>query len=360
MTDEDLMRAAFAEARRALGHTGPNPIVGAVIYKGSEIIARGHHVRAGEPHAEIVALKQVPGDLSRCTLYSTLEPCAHHGRTGPCAEAIVAAKVGRVVYGCVDPNPLVGGRGIAIMKKAGIEVVGPVLEAEAQALIRDFALSVREKRPYVIAKAGMTLDARIATKKGEAKWITSEASRERAYVMRSQVQAIVVGVNTVIADSPSLTAHGKGVDPLRVVFDSKLRTPPKWKALRGTVIVCEKTASVQRQKALEQRGATVLRIGTNVKTVLRSLYRSRGIMRVLVEGGPRLMGSFADASLIDELALFVAPTLFGGAAPAFVLGDGVSKIKGARRFQFQRAEPIGGDLLLSYLAQPQRSNNPNR
>ncbi len=352
------MRAAFAEARQALGRTGPNPIVGAIIYKGSEIIARGHHARAGGPHAEVIALTQVPGDLSRCTLYSTLEPCAHHGRTGPCADAIVAAKVGRVVYGCVDPNPLVAGRGIAIMKKAGIDVVGPVLEAEAQALIRDFALSVREKRPYVIAKSGMTLDARIATQTGEAKWITSQAARDRAHLLRAQVQAIVVGVNTVIADDPMLTSHGKGVDPLRVVFDSKLRTPPSWRALRGAVIVCEKDAPRGREKALEKRGATVLRVGTKVKPALRELYRTRGIMRLLVEGGPRLMGSFADAGAIDELALFIAPTLFGGTAPPFVLGEGVNKIKRAQRFKLQNAEPIGDDLLLSYLAQT--SNKPKR
>ena len=356
-TDEDrvFMQAAFAEAKRALGRTGPNPIVGCVIVRAGEIVARGYHHKAGEPHAEIMALRDAAAagvDASECTLYSTLEPCAHQGLTGPCAKAIVAARVPRVVYGCEDPNPLVSGRGLLMLEGGAVRVVGPVLEAAAQALILDFTVSVGEKRPYVIVKAGVTLDARVATKSGEAKWITSEQARARGHVLRAEVQAIAVGVGTVLADDPALTTHGRGADPLRVVFDTRLRTPPKAKLVSGAVIVCAKTAPATRERALVARGASVLRLPgstIDVRRALRELYKTRGIMRLLVEGGPRLVGSLADAGLVDELVMFMAPTIFGGAAPSFIAGEGVSKLRQAPRFSLEGVERIGDELMLRYL-----------
>jgi diaminohydroxyphosphoribosylaminopyrimidine deaminase/5-amino-6-(5-phosphoribosylamino)uracil reductase len=353
--DAVFMRAAILEAKKALGRTGPNPIVGAVLVKDGDIVARGYHRKAGEPHAEINALKDAAAngvDASACTLYSTLEPCSHHGRTAPCATALIDARVRRVVYGCQDPNPIVAGRGLRMLREARVEVVGPVLEEDARALIRDFALSMAEERPYVIVKAGMTLDARVATRSGESKWITSEAARARGHQLRAEVQAIAVGVGTVLADDPLLTARGNGPDPVRVVLDTTLRTPPKKRVVPGTIFVCKKTASLAKERALVKAGATVLRATgdrVDVKKTLQMLYRTRGIMRLLVEGGPRLVGSLVDAGLCDELVLFVAPTLVGGAAPSFVAGKGVATLRAAPRFRFLGMEQIDGDLMLRYV-----------
>lgn len=349
------MRAAFEEAKKGLGRTGPNPIVGAVLVEDGNIVARGYHHKAGEPHAEIMAMRdaQVSGvDLSRCTLYSTLEPCVHLGRTGPCAKAIIEAKIPRVVYGCVDPNPLVAGRGLKLLEGARVAVTGPVLEEDALALIRDFSVSMAEKRPYVIVKAGMTLDARIATKSGESKWITSEAARARGHRLRAEAQAIAVGVGTVLKDDPTLTAHGIGPDPLRLVFDTTLRTPARRKLVPGTIFLCAKGASLQRERAIEKAGGTVLRMsGTrvDVKLALQRLYKERGIMRLYVEGGPTFVGSLFDAGIVDEIVVFIAPVVFGGPAPSFVGGRGVKALKRAARYRLAALEPIGEDVMLRYV-----------
>ncbi len=362
MSHEAAMREALAEAKKGLGRTGPNPSVGAIFVQDGQVVARGYHRGAGQPHAEIEALNDAAAsgiDVRRGgTFYVTLEPCCHQGRTPPCTEALLAAGVSKVVYGCIDPNPLVSGEGLACLRQAGVEIVGPVLEAEAQALISDFTLSLSEKRPWVVAKAGISLDGRVATKNGESKWITSEAARREARKLRKQAQAIVVGIGTVLADDPELTVRDgtNGDEPVRLVFDAGLRLPPRAKVVSGArgrcVVLTGAKGSKAREKALAARGVEILRLPGARPDPLRALrlvYKKLGFTRVFVEGGPTLLGALADRGLIDELHLFVAPLLFGGGAPSFVAGDGVKRISRALRFSAPEVTTIGDNLHLRYL-----------
>ena len=223
MSDEDYMREALRLARNALGRTSPNPLVGAVVVREGRIVGAGWHRKAGTPHAEVHALAMAGSLAQGATVYVTLEPCSHHGRTGPCAEALVQAGVSRVVIGMQDPNPLVAGRGIAILEKAGIDVTCGILEEEAKALNEVFLKWILQREPFVVLKTAMTLDGKITTSTGESRWITNEASRQRSHELRDIYDAILVGIGTVLADDPSLTTRlpgGLGKNPLRVILDS--------------------------------------------------------------------------------------------------------------------------------------------
>ncbi|MBI4816255.1 MAG: bifunctional diaminohydroxyphosphoribosylaminopyrimidine deaminase/5-amino-6-(5-phosphoribosylamino)uracil reductase RibD [Deltaproteobacteria bacterium] len=361
------MNRALVEARKGIGRTSPNPTVGAVIARDGVIIATGWHRRAGTAHAEIVALEAAGEDARGATLYSTLEPCVHHGRTGPCTEAILGAGIARVVVGAIDPNPRVKRRGIARLRSQGVEVVHGVRANECEALNEPFNHAIVTGRPFIVAKAAASLDGRIATRLGESKWITSEAARRRGRALRGELDAILVGIGTVLADDPLLTARQRGAhDPVRVILDSNLRTPPKAQVVATarktrTMIFTTPTADVARRRRLERQGVEVHTVSSDggrvdLRVVLAALY-AEGLNGVLVEGGAEVLGSFFDAELVDKLVLFLAPFVIGGAdSPAFAGGHGIAALGNARRFERTSVEVVAGDVMIT--AHTKRARRP--
>lgn len=347
-TDERWMAEAIAEATRELGRTGPNPAVGAVLVHGETVVGRGRY-RHGDKHAEIVAMDMAVSaaagvPFAECTLYCTLEPHSYQGRNPPCTDAILARGVGAVVYGCVDPNPRVAGAGIAQLR-ARIAVRGPVHERACQELIADFSLSLREHRPYVVGKAAISLDGRIATAGGESQWITGELARARGRELRAHAQAIIVGVETVLADDPQLTARTGEHEPLRVVLDRRLRTPRDAKLVRGPAPGALLVTSKETVPS-EWEGADVWYTGTEPAAVLARLHHELGFTRVLIEGGAQVLGSFIAAGLIDELHLFVAPLILGG-GPTFVGDYAAASLADALHLSLHSSELLGADLHLT-------------
>jgi len=300
MQDEDFMRAALAEARRGLGQTSPNPAVGAVIVRAGKIIARGYHHRAGQPHAEIEALRALPkpAPARGATIYVTLEPCSTHGRTPPCVEAIIAAGFRRVVIGTIDPNPSHAGRGVKLLRDAGITVTTNVLEAECRALNAAFNHWIVTKTPLVIAKAGMSLDGRITRPPGEGQWLTNAAARKDAHRLRAQVDAILIGAETLRQDNPRLTVRGvRGArQPWRIVVTRSGKLP--------------KDAHLFTD---EHRERTLVYRGKSLRTVLRDLGR-RQITSVMIEGGGAVLGDAFDRRLVQRVHFYLAPLLCGGPA----------------------------------------------
>jgi diaminohydroxyphosphoribosylaminopyrimidine deaminase/5-amino-6-(5-phosphoribosylamino)uracil reductase len=304
MHDEDFMKAALAEARRGMGQTSPNPAVGAVIVRGGRIIARGFHRRAGLPHAEIEALRTLkkPALAKGATIFVTLEPCSTHGRTPPCVEAIVAAGFRRVVIGTIDPNPHHAGRGADLLRTAGVAVTTGVLEGECRALNRAFNHWIVTKMPLVIAKAGISLDGRLTRPPGEGQWLTNAAARADVHQLRAQVDAILVGGETLRRDNPRLTVRGvRGArQPWRVVVSRTGRLP--------------KDAHVFTD---EFRDRTLVFRGKSLRAVLRELGRQQ-ITSVMIEGGGRVLGEAFDRRLVHRVQFYVAPLLCGG--PMVVVG----------------------------------------
>jgi diaminohydroxyphosphoribosylaminopyrimidine deaminase / 5-amino-6-(5-phosphoribosylamino)uracil reductase len=356
---ERFMRRAIELAERGRGLTSPNPMVGAVIVTAAgEVAGEGFHARAGGPHAEIEAL-QAAGPRSRGgTLYVTLEPCSHQGRTPPCATAIVAAGVARVVAAVGDPNPLVSGRGFAELRRAGIEIVTGVAVADAERQNRPFLTAMRERRPHVTLKAAMTLDGRIADLHGASRWITGEPARRRAHELRSESDAIVVGVGTVLRDDPELTVrlgHPWPREPLRVVLDTRARTPREARVLRAgtptrTLIVVGSDVPEERTRPLADSGTTVVRCRTrdgrvDLGALLSDLF-AREVRAVLVEGGGEVHAAFLDAGLVDRVAIHVAPLLVGGRAATPVVGGVGRELKNAVRLGGLAVSTLGDDLLI--------------
>jgi diaminohydroxyphosphoribosylaminopyrimidine deaminase/5-amino-6-(5-phosphoribosylamino)uracil reductase len=308
----DLRMMALALRLGERGRTSPNPHVGAVLARQGEVIATGYHHRAGEAHAEIDALRKIGGRAEGATLYVTLEPCNHHGRTGPCAEALVASGVWRVVIGCEDRVPGHGG-GAERLREAGIHVEVGARRAECEALVADFYKRQLTGLPWVTLKAAVTLDGRMASSSGDSRWISNEASRKHAHRMRDRSDAVLVGVGTVLADDPALTVrHVPGRDPQRVVVDSELHTPVGSRVLPAWIFHAE-DAPAERREALLAAGAQLIAVpraerGLDLHHVLRELAR-RDVVRLLVEGGPSLHGALLDAGLVDRVAVFVAPKL---------------------------------------------------
>ncbi len=349
------MALAIAEASKGLGRTHPNPAVGAVIVKGGKIIARGFHARAGTPHAEAVALAQAGAKARGATLYSTLEPCNHHGRTPPCSEAIVSAGIARVVYGSDDPNPLVNGKGRRRLLAAGLQVEGGVLREETDALNRPFFKSITSGLPWVTLKAGITLDGKVATRTGSSKWITGEPARQAAHQLRDRADAIVVGVGTVQADDPRLTTRiPNGRTAVRVVLDSHLSASPRAAifdvAPGRTVVATLEPGTHPRAKALARRGVEVWSLPAkqgrvSLRALLARLARE-GLLHVLVEGGAEVHGAFLTAKLVDEVVLFVAPKLFGHGGLTWTGGLNVKTAAEALALGPVTVEQVGGDLLL--------------
>lgn len=322
--DESFLGRAIELA--AQGRTAPNPHVGAVVVARGAIVGEGFHLRAGAPHAEIVALAAAGEHARGATLYCTLEPCNHHGRTPPCTESIVRAGIRRVVVGCRDPKRHVDTSGLARLRAAGLEVVEGVLEDEARELVADFATHALLGRPLVELKGAVTLDGRIATRTGDSKWITGELARREAHRLRARADAILVGIGTVLSDDPRLDARlapGREAEalPIRVVVDSSLRTPATAQLIetarvQPTWIAHAPDASEARARELADAGATLLPTsraadgGLDLRALLGELAR-RDVLRVLVEGGGRLAGALLDADLVDRAAIFVAPVIVG-------------------------------------------------
>jgi diaminohydroxyphosphoribosylaminopyrimidine deaminase/5-amino-6-(5-phosphoribosylamino)uracil reductase len=348
-------------ATRARGRTSPNPLVGAVIVKGDRVLGEGYHEAAGEPHAERMALAACTEDPAGATLYVSLEPCAHHGRTPPCTEAIVEAGIKRVVIASDDPSAKASGRGPGILRDEGIQVDvcdGEVAEA-ARLINQPFRKHARTGRPLVLLKYAMTLDGKVATRTGDSKWISSEASRARAHRWRADADAVAVGVGTAMADDPLLTARIDAVtrQPRRVVFDSEGRLPltsqlVETAAEAPVILVCSRAASRTHVQSLQSAGVEVVTVsGENesarVHAALDEL-GARDVQTLLMEGGPHLAGAFIDADEVDELRVFVAPVIAGGrqAKPA-VEGEGVATIAEAARAIATEVERIEDDVLVT-------------
>ncbi len=358
-TAERFMRRALELAERGRGLTSPNPMVGAVVVApGAEVVGEGFHARAGEPHAEIEALRAAGARARGATIYVTLEPCAHHGRTPPCSRAVIEAGVARVVAAVGDPNPLVSGRGFAELRGAGVEVVTGVGGAEAERQNRAFFTAMREHRPHVTLKAGMTLDGKIADLHGSSRWITGETARRHAHQLRSESDAIVVGVGTVLRDDPELTVRLEQPwprEPLRVVLDTTARTPVGARLIHSgrparALIAVGAEAPEARVRALAASGATVVSCRTRDGRVdlgaLLAELLAREVRAVLVEGGGEVHGAFLDAGLVDRVAMFTAPLLIGGRRATPVVGGAGRELKSAVRLGRFAVTPMGDDLLL--------------
>jgi diaminohydroxyphosphoribosylaminopyrimidine deaminase / 5-amino-6-(5-phosphoribosylamino)uracil reductase len=318
--DSEWMAKAIAAGKK--GYPSPNPHVGAVVVKGHEVLAVGHHEKAGEDHAEVQALNIAGPKAKGGTLYVTLEPCNHDGRTPPCVDAILESKVAKVVVGCIDPNPHVKGGGVDRLQAAGIEVVVGIKEKEARALIAPWTKCVTTGLPYVSLKLAVSLDGRIATRTGASKWVTGPEARAKVHELRSGMDAVAIGIGTVVADDPRLTVREvEGRSPVRVVFDTKLRTPFSARLVgtareTATWVITSIDASPAVEQSLTDHGVQVLRVSPSaegridVNAALRALAQ-RGIVSLMVEGGAELAGSVLAARLADELHVFVSAILLG-------------------------------------------------
>ena len=362
--DLGFMREAIALAAEGRYSTTPNPAVGCVIVRDGRVVGRGFHARAGAPHAEAAALAAAAdADLRGATAYVSLEPCNHHGRTGPCAEALIAAGIARVVDAEDDPNPRVDGGGAARLRAAGVDVLGGVGAAEAATLNRGFFKRMRTGLPRVRVKLAMSLDGAVALASGESQWITGPEARAEVQRLRAESCAVLTGIGTVLADDPSLNVRDprfdlRGRQPLRVVLDSALRMPPSARllAIDGATLVFTASCDAAARARLEQAGAEVVGIaagagGLDLAAVLRELGR-RGINEALVEAGPLLAGRVIDARACDELVVHVAPKLLGREAQrAFALASPLS-LAAALEFDLVTVERLGADVALTLTPAP--------
>lgn len=354
LIDEKFMRRALTLARRGAGSVSPNPLVGAVIVKEGRIIGEGWHQCCGENHAEINAIQGATETIAGSTFYVTLEPCSHHGRTPPCASALVASRPARVVVGTLDPNPLVSGRGMEILRKGGMEITTGILETECLEINRFFFKYIRTGVPYVTLKFAQTLDGRIAAASGDSRWISSPPSLRFAHQLRAIHDAILVGAGAVRTDNPKLTCRlVKGRDPLRIVLDSLLRLPLDAEIFsdgKKTLVVCTGLAPQDKRKLLRNRGLAVMECEgdgaghLSLSNLLEGLGK-RGISSVLVEGGAAVATSFLKENLVDQLLVIVAPKIVGEGINA--VGDlGIARIKDALSFSFRRISRRGSDMIV--------------
>ena len=353
------MRLALELAAKGGGKTRPNPMVGAVVVANGRVVGSGYHRRAGGPHAEVVALRQAGARARGATLYVSLEPCAHTGRTPPCVEAVLRSGVRRVVAAMVDPNPLNRGRGIRRLKSRGLQVKAGVLEGAARRLNELFVNRMEKGRPFVTVKMAQSLDGKIATRAGQSRWITGPKARRWVHRLRSEVDAILVGIRTVLKDDPRLTVRSggvKGAAPLKVILDSKLRTPPKARIFSscGPVLIAATAAAPRaREKRLVRAGAEVVRLPSrggrvDLKALLKELAQ-REISHLLIEGGGETIASAFQARAVDRVAWFISPRIIGGrgAAAPFSNAAPLSNVE---------VEPIGPDWLVKADVADSRGN----
>ena len=363
--DQRHLERTIELAAEARGRTGPNPLVGAVVVKSGRVIGEGFHAAAGEPHAERVALCACGEDPAGATLYVSLEPCAHTGRTPPCTEAILDAGISRVVVASDDPSGEASGRGPGVLRDEGVEValVDGELAHVARLLNQPFRKHARAGRPHVVLKLAMTLDGKVATRTGDSRWISGESSRARVHRWRSECDAVAVGLGTALIDDPLLTARAPDASdadqPLRVIFDSEARLPHAAQLVRGAggevapvLVICSRAASRTAADKLRAAGVEVLAVtgqneASRAGAALAEL-GSRGIQSLLLEGGPHLAGAFLEAGEVDEARVFVAPVLAGGRdARTAVEGEGAEQIAAATRALSTQVEVIEEDVLIT-------------
>jgi diaminohydroxyphosphoribosylaminopyrimidine deaminase / 5-amino-6-(5-phosphoribosylamino)uracil reductase len=367
MTDLDYMRRALELAERGRGWVEPNPLVGAVVVRDGRVVGEGWHEKFGQAHAEVNALRQAGEAARESTLYVTLEPCCHFGKTPPCTEAVIGAGIRRVVASMLDPFPQVAGQGVSRLREAGIDIevgVGEVGDSAARRLNAPYLKRLRTGRPWVHAKWAMTLDGKIATRTGQSRWITGEAARARVHELRGRMDAILIGRGTLVADDPLLTARPPGPrTAARIVLTATAdRIPDSCRMLEtvksAPVLVVTRDTSIERLAGWRARGAEVIGLSATVegnldiKSVLTELGR-RGMSNVLVEGGADTLGRFRDAGEIDEVHAFVAPRVFGGsAAPSPVGGHGIAALNEAWNLTDWQVERLGDDLMVRGMRQP--------
>ena len=364
MTDrnqEDLryMQMALDMAKLGRGYTNPNPMVGAVIVKDGQVIAKGYHHCCGQGHAEVEAFKNAGDqDVTGATIYVTLEPCSHYGKTPPCADKIIEKKIGRVVVGALDPNPLVAGRGIEKIRNAGIEVTTGILAEESIKLNEIFMKYIVNKEPFVLYKSAMSLDGKIATASGESQWISCEASRKEVHELRHQYMAIMVGSQTVLDDDPMLNCRLiEGKDPIRVIVDSSLRIPMTARLVKTardirTIVACTPSADEKKIKDLQNAGVEVLIIEAKDGHVdLKKLTEELGRMQIdsiLLEGGATLAAAAFEAGIVDKVQMYIAPKIIGGiTARTPVGGNGVEHLSDAWQLKDITARNIGNDICIT-------------
>ncbi len=356
--DINFMHQALEEAEKGIGRTAPNPAVGAVIVKNGRVIGRGYHKKSGTPHAEINALTSAVGDVSGATMYVTLEPCNHTGKTPPCSHAVAKAGIGRVVVGMTDPNPLVDGTGIDYLRKQGVEVVSGVLEKECVQLNLPFIKHITTGLPYIIMKAGMSLDGRINYQKGSGGRVTGAESSLNVHQLRNRFDAILVGSGTVEIDNPSLTTRlpdGSGRDPVRIVLDQHLTLPEDAKLFDRehgayTWVFCGEDADKKQRDILQSRGVKVSTVASEgnhlvLEDVFKEIGRN-GLLSVLVEGGSRIHGAILEKQLFDYAYLYQAPIFAGDRGVSLVGGFGVNDKTKAPFLEEIKITPLGQDHLI--------------
>ncbi|MFC2067386.1 bifunctional diaminohydroxyphosphoribosylaminopyrimidine deaminase/5-amino-6-(5-phosphoribosylamino)uracil reductase RibD [Chloroflexota bacterium] len=350
------MKQALRLARRGLGKTSPNPMVGAVIIKDNRIIGKGYHHHFGGKHAEINAIQNAGEGVEGATLYVTLEPCCHYGKTPPCVDALIQSKIGKVIIGTIDANPPVNGKGVEVLKQHGIETRVGVLEGECRSLNEAYFKHITAGIPLVTLKFAQTLDGRIAAASGKSQWISSAESRRVAHKLRAVSDAVMVGIGTVLADDPQLTVRMvRGKNPARVILDSRLRIPLDAKVLQGqdeaaTIIATTSRADGEKLSRLREMGIEVLATEeddagrVDIGKLLRTL-GERGISSVLVEGGAGVITSFLRLNLVDKLVIFVAPKIMGKGIEA--VGElNITDVSQALKLSFSKVRRVGEDLVI--------------
>ena len=358
----EYMKEALALAKLGLGYTAPNPAVGCVIVKDGEIVGRGYHHKAGTPHAEVWALREAGDKAEGATVYVTLEPCAHYGRTPPCARTLVERKVGKVVVAMLDPNPLVAGKGAAILRQAGIPVEIGLLSQEAVQLNEVFIKNMMVEKPFIALKIAESLDGKIASRTGHSKWITNDWAREQGHYLRSIYDGILVGINTILADNPILTCrierkgHEAPHQPTRIVLDTKGRIPETALVVTDktapTILVTTLLCETEKMKRLKKSGVHILIAPMvdghiDVKAAL-SLLWDEGIRSILVEGGGTVHGSFMDLKLFDKIYAFIGNKILGSAESlSAVGGKGVDTLDECTSLTFQSAQLHEGNILVT-------------
>jgi diaminohydroxyphosphoribosylaminopyrimidine deaminase/5-amino-6-(5-phosphoribosylamino)uracil reductase len=348
------MKRAMRLALKAKGQTSPNPLVGALVVKENKIIAEGYHKKAGLPHAEVIALEKAGKLAKGATLYVTLEPCVHFGRTPPCVYRIIESKIKKVVIGMVDPNPLNNGKGIAILKRHGIEVEVGFLEEELRRMNEAFIKYITKRIPFVVVKVGQSLNGKIATFTGDSHWITSDFSRKFAQKLRADFDAIMVGVNTILRDNPHLSSPKK--QPKIIVVDSHLSTPPDALIFKNPKVILAtlppQVGQETNNRLLLSKKATILEVKekagqVNLKDMLKKLALREEITSILVEGGGTLIGSLFDEGLVDKVLFFISPKIIGGKeAISSVMGKGVKNVSKAFKLKDVKLRRLGEDFLI--------------
>lgn len=353
MNDYDYMKLALNMAEATTGQTSPNPMVGAVLVKDHQIVGIGTHIQAGGPHAEVHAIQMAGEKANGATLYVTLEPCSHYGKTPPCADLIIQSGVKKVFVATVDPNPKVCGNGIHKMKEAGIEVRVGLLQEEASQLNKVFFHYARSGLPYVTVKTAISLDGKIATVTGESKWITGEEAREDVHRYRHMHDAILVGVNTIIMDNPMLTTRLKngGKNPIRIILDTTLKTPLEANVIKDksakTYIITGNKVDPLKEETLMGLGVEIIKMeqSTILISEMLKVMGKRGITSIFVEGGAKVQGSFLKENAFQEVITYIAPKLIGGdRAPITFGGIGIEQIKDVPLLRFSQMDKIGNDL----------------